>query len=275
MIDQDILFRGGLMLAVLFLAGIFGASLGERMEVDPKEQAEDIILELASIVSTLHQMEPGSSLEVCFGDPSGADRHSLVLPSRIGGDHYEIHLMPGLLMIKSPAFMASFELGAWFVPSLPPLVAALGPPSIYRDISVMAGGYVVSTPVDVVIVYPAFCREGEVFIFPEDLTEPPIPQGVQDLVDLIEDSGELTPGWNLEATVECSDILAYDHPKVLIRTLSPSIAAGSCPCPILLPDGFEMGPEILSRSNGSIRFYKEVVIGKNGIMSIEVGSELV
>jgi hypothetical protein len=75
MVDQDMLYKAGLMIAVLVLAGLFGSSLAQSMEKGSDMSLDRIASDLRSVFMNMHASGSGSSVILSF-DNHQNNQHS-------------------------------------------------------------------------------------------------------------------------------------------------------------------------------------------------------
>ncbi|MBN1389469.1 MAG: hypothetical protein JXA22_02390 [Candidatus Thermoplasmatota archaeon] len=274
MIDQDMLFRAGLLLSVIVLAGVFGTSLAKRMEEEPIDSLDDISRELGTLIRTLHQKRAGSYVEISFGDQGPVGGSCTVLPSSVNGRHFNIELRPGAIAIRMGEHLVISATGPWIVPTLPPIGPTLINSSVARGMSVLSGGFTVSTPVILKIICPGLCSDGRIHIYPADLEIGPYPCGVDELESLLNEPGKVLPGWRDEACISCSDIMAFDPPIILLKREDPIISSGSCPLPIIIPWETIDNGSLSGTMRGSMVFFKEAILTSEGDITFSTGVEL-
>ena len=271
MIDQDIMYRAGLMLAILVLAGLFGSSLGGMIEEDEVREITRISRELGNLLKLFHQQDRGSSLVISFGSSMDGPDHPVSFPGDIRGEPYRIDFLPGSVHLSFGGRQKMVAIGSWLVPSFSPAGISGMNSSTVRRTSTLSGGYSVTTPVILELDRPAGMPGGEVFIHPSGEPDSDYREGMIELGSLIDTEGQLLPGWKMEASLRSRDIIHLEPPVLLLRTNIPAVIEGSCPRPFLLPPGMtgrsfeEMPPD------GAVNFYKSARMHGDGTIVIEMG----
>ncbi|MBN1539218.1 MAG: hypothetical protein JW939_03665 [Candidatus Thermoplasmatota archaeon] len=273
MIDQDMLFRAGLILSVLVLSGLFGASLAGRMEQEPLERMKEISHEFGLLITTLHLRGPGSSMKIAFGDAGTDDDACVVMPSFVNDEYFDIELRPGAVSIRRGEHLLMAATGPWIIPSLPPMSTGVLNGSIYRRISLMSGGFTVRTPVVLRMCVPPMCSDGIVCIYPEEIGKLPLPSGVAELDLLLNEPGEVIPGWRDEASLGCDDIIVLDPPLVILKREDSVLSSGTCPLPVHIP--WETLPSLSMGHvmRGHITFFREASLLPDGNITFISGFE--
>lgn len=273
MIDQDMLFRAGLMLSVLVLAGLFGESLAGRMEQEPLERMKEISSELGLLINTLHLKEAGSSMNITFGDSGAIDDGSIVLPSSVNEGYFDIEVRPGALSIRRGEHLLMAATGSWIIPSLPPLSPVGLNGSLSRKISLLSGGFTARTPFVLRMCIPSQCSDGSVYVYPEEIGKLPLPSLVAELDSLLNGPGAVIPGWRDETSLGCGDIMAIDPPLVLFDLGKDVLESGDCPLPVHIPWETLPSLPVDHEMDGSIVFFREARLMPDGNISLVNGFE--
>ncbi len=240
MVDQDMVFRAGLLLAVLALAGIFGTSIGSKIKYDSDSNLDEVSSILEDLIETIHSSEPGSSLKITFGRSNDVVPTMISLPEKIGGRNFNLNFLNGLVWIGFNDDKEIVIEGDWILPSYVPL----NDPSFLGDMSArfasMSDGYQVRTPCSIVIEKPKGTMSDEVFIFPGKIQEDAVIGDMGSAISLFDDPGQLLPGWSRTANISGEDLLYVDDQVILIQPRGVYCSSGTCPIPLILQGNVEV-----------------------------------
>ena len=270
MVDHDMLFRSGLMLAVLLLAGIFGASIARRMTDEADGILEEISGELAAIVIAIHNSDPGSFSEVSFGESGSADGPLISFPSRISDRTYTIEILPGMVIIEYDSMKEIVLADDCIVPCYSPDDRLDFNKNLSRRSGKLSGGFRIETPNSLVMKVPKGAEEGEVFIYPASITNDRVLEVYTEIVDLIEGPSDLYPGWIRMVNVSVDRVRSLEPSMLLLSTISDHTLSGSCLIPVYLPSIIEIANVDLT-DIGQIALYKKAVLGPDGIIEMKWG----
>jgi hypothetical protein len=159
--------------------------------------------------------------------------------------------------------------GDWIVPAYS-LNDHDGLLDLGRASGAISGGYSIQTPCKIILKLSSSCTDGEVFSYPLGIEEDPLIGDLDPILEVINDPGVLTPGWEASASLSAEHVLHIDERSLILEPVDSCTYSGTCPILIAM-DG---APVIEKGKNGSegiyssIRFLKEAVIGEDGIIQL-------
>jgi hypothetical protein len=270
MVDQDILFRSGLMVAVLFLAGLFGTSIASRMKEDDSRSLIELSRDLAGIISSFHGSEPGSYLMIDFGEGRGTDTSPISFPSELGEDTYSIEILPGMVILECENKKEIVAENDFIVPCFPPDDRLVFNKTLSRRSGILSGGYKIKTPCSLILKIPEGASSGEVFISPSFNDDNGIPKEYDDLIDLIIGPIPLVPGFLKMVNISTDRILNLETSLILFHTSFDQKLSGSCSIPAFIPSDIDL-EGIGSSEIDRLTIYKTAFFGVNDHIEIKWG----
>jgi len=270
MIDQDMLFRTGLMLAVVVLAGSFGAALALERESGSATDLDGIGEILKEILLSVHGSEPGSSVafHLGHGDVSGSDGIGME-PGAIPGD-LSIRVLPGMVVLRSGGDESIISAFSGIVPSFPPPLEESFNSSIRSEIAREMGGYVITPPCVLMMEKIEGSPRGTIFVYPLSKTSGPVEEAVSGLDGLFRDGGMTVPGWDRKVSIPAVSVHSLDEGYMVLTMENAPIEEGICALPVLIPGTFGVDPEDCREMEGfeEVIFTKEAFIEADGNISI-------
>lgn len=270
MVDQDMLFRSGLMLVVLFLAGLFGASIARRISDDSATSLDEVSDSLADIIHILHYSDPGSQLMISFGDNEGIDTPSISFPSKIDDRTYTVEILPGMVVLEMGKKKEIVIADDFIVPCYSPEGSFDLNKNLSRKIAKLSGGFRVETPNSLVFKVPNGSNDGEIFIFPASITNDGSLKDYRDIVDLLLEPDELVPGWIRMVNISTDRIHSFEGSLLLLSPMLDHTLSGSCNIPVYLPPTMEIG-HIGPHDHQQLTIYKKAVLHPDGYIEIKCG----
>ncbi len=240
MIDQDLLFRAGLMLAVFVLAGTFGAALADQRESVKEAELDRIGDLIGSILIRVHGSEPGSSVEFHIGQ--GISKGSDAAPISTGPvpADLRVKVLPGMIILQSCGDEMVIDHLEGIVPAYPPGVSIPFNSSTSSAIAVDAGGYSVCSPCILRIEKPSNSPPGSLFIHPLPPSIRLMDEIVEEICSLFLDEGLTLPGWSREVIIPAEDVISIDVGYMMFRMVDAPVEEGKCPLPVPLPITFDI-----------------------------------
>ena len=270
MVDQDMLFRSGLMLSVLVLAGIFGTSIARRIVVDDDRSIESISNDLAEIINAIHGSGPGSFSKIKFTNERMVYDPAISFPSKIGGRSYIIEILPGMVALEIGYRKEIVIVDDFIVPCYSPDDRLDFGRNLSRRSGEISGGFRLETPTSLVIKVPEGASDGEVFFYPASIDDDEVLFGYGELIDLIEEPISFEPGCVRMVNISTHWIHYMEGSLLLLSPSMDHTLSGSCPIPAYLPSQIE-GEKMIPSDIHQITFYKKIIIGPEGYFEMRMG----
>jgi hypothetical protein len=270
MVDQDMLFRSGLMLAVLFLAGLFGTAIARRIMDDDNRSLKDLSDDLAGIINSLDGSEPGSYLTINFGKERGRDNSIITFPSELGGSTYTIEILPGMVILECENRKEIVVDNDLIIPCFSPDDRLDFNKTLSRRSGVLSGGFKIETHSSLILKIPQGASNGEVFIHPSSTDDDEIPKEYGDLIDLIDESIPLEPGFIKMVNISNDRIHHLEKSLILFSTSLDQALIGSCPIPAYIPSDIDLESIDLTKSD-QLTIYKRAVLRIEGYIEAQWG----
>ncbi len=261
MTSSDLILRGGLLISVSILLGIFGGSLVERTTGSVDMSMEDLAEGIGSLIQGVLGSEPGSRVTLSFGISSSYDDGVVELPGRIGNDNFKLKVLPGLMLLEWDGKRATVIEDRGILPIHPSVNERSLTFEQARTIGRKSGGYTLSTPVSITVESRVLSGNDTVFIHPNlDQTGP-----LNELLFLENSIFQISPDFHEEVLFNEEDEVLLLSDRVLIWKGDAIITSkGYCPVPFILPSGTEVsGP--IDQVNGSFRIVREAVNVSNDL----------
>jgi hypothetical protein len=109
-----------------------------------------------------------------------------------------------------------------------------------------------------------------VFIYPLDILQDPIMGELIPIVDLIDDQGEIIPGWSIQAEISHAEILEVNEYGLILGPSEFRPIKGGCCIPVPFDRSFEIVQQspLISGTSFAIIMVKKSVIQEDGIITI-------
>ncbi len=270
MVDQDILFRAGLMLAVLVIAGLFGSGLARLKDEREDNRLSDLSNSLGSLILQIYLAGPGSSAMIDLGSRAENELTSIGIDEASVPRGTTLGILPGMVVLENNGQKEIVISGSWIIPSRPPLLGDVKTSEKMRNISMNCGGYQVSLPILIKIERWGGADDPVLFIFPTTEAGNDTMEMMEDMKSAIEGSPILTPGWSVHFELSMENVHAVSDGVILLKMSGEVLVDGVCPIPLLISRSF-----ILISYDGDntmedlLYIDRETISGPNGDLTLD------
>ncbi len=262
MTGSDLILRGGLLISVSILLGIFAGSLVERTTGSVDMSMEDLAEDIGSLIQGVLRSEPGSRITLSFGTTSSDGEGILEFPGRIGNQIFKLKVLPGLMILEWDGKRATVIEDQKVFPIHPPVNERSLSFEQAKTIGRMSGGYTMSTPVSIIVESRVLSGNVTVFIHPIFDSAGPLDELLQ-LEDMI---FQPSPDFHQEVLFNEEDEVLLISDRMLIwKGEEGATSRGYCPLPFILPSESEVSRSS-DQVNGSFKIIREAVNISNDLL---------
>ncbi|RLF68998.1 MAG: hypothetical protein DRN57_02275 [Thermoplasmata archaeon] len=186
MTSNDIMLRGGMIMAVLILVSIAASHLAQHTEDAALNGFRETADSLGKALESISRCGPGSTTHISLGEPGSGTGSDLIIPASIGNNEIRIRVLPGSVFLEMEGERETVIQSDDILPMFPPCGEAdMGDDDI-RAASFAAAGFTLKAPACLTVSTIRTGRNVSVFLYPL-IRNDPGPEGpVSWLIELSE-----------------------------------------------------------------------------------------
>jgi hypothetical protein len=267
--DQDILFRGSLILCIMILAGIFGAGLSDSMDKVRNDDITQWAEDLGKIISGTHLAGTGSQVRLDIGVGGPVEDGAVGIAAEILPQGSSLAVYPGLIYLQAEGEKVVVSEGPWIIPAVPPNSTRKVNRTVMREIAMVSGGYEVELPAIISLHCSEVSEDFFLFVHPGDIEYSQSANHSSAMTVILREP-ILLPGWKMDAVIGINEIHGISNNLILFKMESEFIAIGKCPLPLMIPPSFEIQIPDVENGDSSTKLHisKEALLENDGNVTL-------
>lgn len=233
MTANDIVMRGGMLIAAIVLLSIFTGNLTSLRGEREMDRFNDIADEMATIFRTLDGSDPPSTISISFDDDIEG---SFMIDGKIRGQRPYLRVLPGAMFLEMEGERLEIAVDANIIPSFPPKGGLKFSMDAARNISMASGGYRIKIWGIIIMekVEPGF-----IFIHPERGYGSN--SALDELCEMMDEPFLPSIEWDRDLVMSNEEVfLVHEDHFILFHDNLVDVEDGICPIPYILSASVEI-----------------------------------